>query len=289
MFDLWDKKTPDADLSDYEIALRSFAIELNHLNQTLADRRVARGSIPAGHGNGPSTNDSVSAEATSSYQAWSSNSIIRGRAIFANDQAMQTNLTRVMGLVEAQASNAAGSAGESASHSRRDFEQDVQCVACGEMTRPFDILQAPCKHQYCRDCVTSYFQASLTDETYFPPRCCHIPLPFDTARDYISQEVANEFQLRRRELETSNRIYCSEPRCSTWIPPERISAGKQRARCPKCRQRTCTICKGPAHSAQCPKDTALQQLQELAEHEQWQRCRGCGRCIELESGCFHIT
>lgn len=57
---------------------------------------------------------------------------------------------------------------------------DVQCEACRDPKKYFDVIAAPCHHNYCRDCLRGLFKASLTDESLFPPRCCHLPFTIDS-------------------------------------------------------------------------------------------------------------
>lgn len=52
---------------------------------------------------------------------------------------------------------------------------------------------------------------------------------------------------------------------------------------------TCVICKANAHTGDCPKDTALQLLFNVADHNDWQRCHACRRLVELDIGCNHMT
>ncbi|KAK4226406.1 hypothetical protein QBC38DRAFT_230656 [Podospora fimiseda] len=165
------------------------------------------------------------------------------------------------------------------------------CVACAEkyIEQEIVLCPPPCNHGYCQDCLESLFRASITDETLFPPRCCGQPIPLDTSQALLPRSLVQEFTEKRVEFETPNRIYCFQPTCSAFIPPNRIE--QTVAACPKCFCRTCTICKGVAHpaSVECPDDPSVQQMNELADQMGWQKCRQCGRVIELNTGCNHIT
>jgi hypothetical protein len=52
--------------------------------------------------------------------------------------------------------------------------------------------------------------------------------------------------------------------------------------------RDCTMCKGGEHLGDCPKDSAILEVLELAKKEGWKRCSKCNRVIELKHGCNHI-
>jgi hypothetical protein len=48
------------------------------------------------------------------------------------------------------------------------------------------------------------------------------------------------------------------------------------------------MCKGASHPEKCPADSSLQATLSLATEQGWQRCRQCGRMIEMIKGCVHI-
>ncbi|KAI1754772.1 hypothetical protein F4782DRAFT_552698 [Xylaria castorea] len=161
------------------------------------------------------------------------------------------------------------------------------CTACGDMKHFVDLARAPCQHEYCRECLDNLFRASMLDESLFPPRCCRQVIPVDANRLFLSSDLVQQFKKKSIELSTSNRIYCHQPTCSTFIPPSTIKDGV--ARCPECTIQTCITCKGATHEGDCPADTALQQVLQVARQEQWQRCPKCSTMIELDTGCFHMT
>jgi hypothetical protein len=165
------------------------------------------------------------------------------------------------------------------------------CVACGETKDFFDVARVPCNHEYCRDCLESLFKASIKDESLFPPRCDGKPIQLNQVRFFLSADLATEFEARRIELSSKNRIYCHDPHCSTYIPwPDASECIEEDwLACPQCEKTTRTICKATAHTGDCPNDYALQQLLETAGNEQWQRCFQCHRFVDLEQGCNHMT
>ncbi|KAI9876804.1 MAG: hypothetical protein M1830_005678 [Pleopsidium flavum] len=162
-----------------------------------------------------------------------------------------------------------------------------QCVACQEDRPIFDILAAPCTHNYCRDCVSGLFEAATTDESLFPPRCCRQTIPLTSVKTFLSAALIQRFKAKAIELKSPDRTYCFRPTCSAFIPKERISGDV--ATCPDCLQTTCTVCKSASHAGECPNDTALQRLLHTATANGWQRCYACRRLVELELGCNHMT
>lgn len=168
-----------------------------------------------------------------------------------------------------------------------DRELSITCVACTNTFPWFDILETPCSHHYCVECLSELFDLSMKDETLYPPRCCRQTIPLDDAKLVLHPKLVRDFQQKSIELDAKDRTYCYDPRCSTFIPAEHIT--EDVADCPDCGKRTCVICKAAAHRGDCPRDEDLQQLLQAAEHAGWQRCSSCRRVVDLRSGCNHIT
>ena len=181
-------------------------------------------------------------------------------------------------------------ASERAAFRKSDFDSSVnhRCDACRESKRYFDVFAAPCRHEYCRDCLHDLFKAALTDESLFPPRCCRQNIPLDTMRIFLTSDMVLNFRQKEIEFGTANRTYCSRPEWSSFIAEENIH--DEVASCPSCRARTCAICKAGSHDGEdCPRDTAFQATMDLARESGWQRCYACRRLVELDIGCNHIT
>lgn len=49
------------------------------------------------------------------------------------------------------------------------------------------------------------------------------------------------------------------------------------------------LCKQAGHTGDCAEDKAMEQTMELAKKEGWQKCPSCGRMVELNTGCNHMT
>ena len=159
-----------------------------------------------------------------------------------------------------------------------------ECVACQESVVGFDLTSVPCGHDYCKDCIRHLFTAALDDESLFPPRCCNQAIPASSAGPFLSEALRGSFDEKLVEFNTSDKTYCSRASCSAFVPSSNIA--HEIAMCPRCRTRTCTICKAKAHEGRdCPRDTGLQDVLNMAAKEGWQRCYRCGRMTELMDGC----
>ncbi|KAH9223443.1 hypothetical protein DL95DRAFT_420154 [Leptodontidium sp. 2 PMI_412] len=151
------------------------------------------------------------------------------------------------------------------------------CTACRETFPSHDLSRVPCTHEYCRGCLHDLFNASLIDDTLFPPRCCRLPItPTASIRIYLPASIVRQYEAKKIEFDTPNRTYCSNPLCSSFIRIEYIA--EEQATCQVCQVVTCTICKGAAHTGDCPDDEALKL-----------RCYSCRRLVELDMGCNHMT
>ncbi|EWY79541.1 hypothetical protein FOYG_17289 [Fusarium oxysporum NRRL 32931] len=170
--------------------------------------------------------------------------------------------------------------------SSRKESQTRECIACNDQFPPLALFRSPCSHEYCRACLVGLVRSSFQDESLFPPKCCRQTIPVEQGR-WFSPQLVGQFRAKNLEFGTPNRTYCSEPSCSTFIPPVFIDGDT--ATCPRCVRRTCIHCNGPHHIGVCPSDTASQQVLQLADQNGWQQCYSCYRVVELETGCYHMT
>ncbi|KAK1970994.1 hypothetical protein LY78DRAFT_561986, partial [Colletotrichum sublineola] len=162
------------------------------------------------------------------------------------------------------------------------------CVACLTDMDEEETFHAPCGHDYCHDCIGELFEACLTSEFQFPPKCCGEPMPIEKNHDAIPAELMKKVKDKAIELSTPNRTYCRQLTCSTFIPKENIKDDV--ATCPKCLATTCILCKGAEHEDYaCKEDEATQELLKLAGENLWQRCPTCRALVERHDGCPHMT
>ena len=171
-----------------------------------------------------------------------------------------------------------------------DIPKLVTCIACTDSYHHTKTVKAPCGHEYCNDCIENLYLSCMTDETLFPPRCCHQEFPWELVRHHLTQQCRSKFGSKRIELQTKDRTYCHVASCSVFIKPDTID-GARLATCTRCFEDTCAECKGAFHGLRgaCPNDQATQELMDLAEDNEWQQCYGCRRMVELKSGCYHMT
>lgn len=146
-----------------------------------------------------------------------------------------------------------------------------ECTACRESVAVLDLTAAPCGHDYCKDCIRHLFTSAIGDDELFPPRCCRQAIPISSVGSILSRDEQQIFMEKLVEFNTLDKPYCSQPSCSTFIPSNNIA--NVVARCPKCGTRTCTVCKSKAHAGRdCPKDTGVQEVLNMAVEQGWQRC-----------------
>ncbi|KAK2745110.1 hypothetical protein FQN57_004017 [Myotisia sp. PD_48] len=163
----------------------------------------------------------------------------------------------------------------------------IECEICGEkiVVGKGDYVILACRHPYCRECLQRLFWTAVKDEFLFPPQCCHQRIMVSGVESLLTEDILKAVTEKQEEFDRS-RTYCVSARCSALILPEHIDGNQ--ATCIKCGTITCTLCKGEAHASDCPKDTHMEQLHELAAEKGWQKCFWCRRLIELEAGCFHV-
>ena len=165
------------------------------------------------------------------------------------------------------------------------------CVTCHDYFPVQILMIAPCGDNYCGACTHELFDASMKDESLFPPRCCGRELVLDSAKalfpHQFTADFLEHFQVKSIEFNTTDRTYCHGASCSQFITPDHIRGDI--ATCGNCQLETCTFCKGRSHEGDCPEDPAFASLMTVARIEGYQRCYQCRRLVELVLGCNHIT
>lgn len=163
----------------------------------------------------------------------------------------------------------------------------MECVVCGKKEAEHNAMKAPCGDTYCGECVNDLFSHATDFEINFPPKCCGQVIPLEDTGFLLSWQVYKKFQEKSEEFATTNRTYCYDPECGTFIPPKAINDDK--ANCPACHKSTCVTCKAEAHEGDCLNDPADESLMTAAAAAGFQQCQECKRMIELSEGCNHIT
>lgn len=74
----------------------------------------------------------------------------------------------------------------------------IRCVICREQLIFFKVIKALCSDYYCQDCLVRLFQASLTDETLFPPRCCQKSIPLESVT--LAKSMGSDLSALQRRL-----------------------------------------------------------------------------------------
>jgi hypothetical protein len=227
---------------------------------------------------GPNVDLSLKAPVSSDEKAACQSSEVWGEE---NDIA-KTSMTLVIRLEEVPQSESS----TSAAARKTNKLAGINCTSCMEDILPTDVARLPCGHDYCGPCILQLFNTSLVDQTLFPPRCCRQLIPPADFLAFLTTELIQSYELKKQELETTDRTYCSDPSCSVFLRPENIKGDC--ATCPDCKKITCATCKAPAHEGDCPADEGLQKLLELATETGWQRCPACKGMFSIITGCNHM-
>ncbi|KAJ7588818.1 hypothetical protein C8J56DRAFT_1004383 [Mycena floridula] len=157
-------------------------------------------------------------------------------------------------------------------------------VSCGDLITTRMRLRAPCKHDYCQNCLQDLVKASLGDESLFPLRYCKTAFPVRDILPLLHRVLQAQFHAKSLEFGTPamQRLYCPNATCSIFLG----AAGSMTDvfRCTSCRTHICTKCKQIAHpNERWGENAALLEVQALARDKHWQTCPGCNAIIELDA------
>lgn len=204
-------------------------------------------------------------------------------------------------------------------------EARFECVSCLIKFQLSKITRVPCSHIYCKDCITKMFELFTKRETPLPPQCCGKQIEkLDDCYTW-GLKIARSHQDRIVEFKDTNKLYCSNPSCSQYIPPRKRS--RRVGVCEHCMTRTCKSCGVRGHFGPCQEESikiargikstnkaevttsevitenaeslakkleasnAMNDalLERLAIKNKWKRCPSCTRMIERRSGCTLIS
>ncbi|OJD28500.1 hypothetical protein ACJ73_00099 [Blastomyces percursus] len=177
----------------------------------------------------------------------------------------------------------------------RERNKFKECSSCFDEILDKNLIGLNCQHKYCLKCFLQLVNTAMATERLFPPQCCLDEIPQRIILDNLDHTRRDAYKLKVQEyaLAEPNRVYCPEPSCAKWIPPNKLKKGKMPTQksCPYCRVEICTLCRGLTHTNldDCPKDHGLEATLEEAENRGWRRCYNCHSLVELTSGCRHIT
>lgn len=289
--------------SDADLAVATYQKELQDRIAILADQRMSRSLTQAVISDAILLSDSRAEEDIAVRDRALAHSLSESRAPLVTPEQMTAEDELDDGVIARltahyvssrneyapQVDNLAAAESSARAESRHQRSAVVfrHCVACDSEKSLIDVFRTRCGHDYCQECLSTLFRLATTDEALFPPRCCRQVIPFQPVKLYLSSALVQTFEAKSIELKSSNRMYCSQPTCSSFISSDNIDG--ERATCRACGTHTCTICKNKAHNGDCPEDTAIQQTLETGQEQGWQRCYSCRRLVELDMGCNHIT
>jgi hypothetical protein len=172
------------------------------------------------------------------------------------------------------------------------------CVVCGDNISTVwgYWITAPCAHLYCPECAIKLVETYARDESLHPIRCCNKPIPKKDIDNFLSNadDISGYFifQAKYEEYSTpaKERIYCPSRDCNKFISRYLIHENGPNFVCPHCYSEVCMRCKRLAHPGEsCDAEDQTILFQQLIKKKKWQPCTRCGRTIERDAGCLHIT
>lgn len=200
-----------------------------------------------------------------------------------------------------------------------------QCNGCSQ--KPF-----------CLKCIKDWFLDACRNESKMPPKCC-VAIPLAAIAEHLSavevpflsiwlylmltHDLQIElYKVKYEEWNTSDRIYCPIPSCSTFIPPrlyiqppvtsapllpnnnktaillneesanENTPSGttmRPSVGCPICHTLVCTACHTSSHIGACPLSDLEPGMEQILSKFKIKRCPKCRAGIRKMFGCSHVN
>ncbi|KAI9722878.1 MAG: hypothetical protein M1812_001326 [Candelaria pacifica] len=169
-----------------------------------------------------------------------------------------------------------------------DSEDDSwRCPFCFDNLKKAEHIELECGHVLCKPCTTTFFDHAINNESQFPPKCCDLVIPFDTAELFLDLSMIRAYHENELEYYTIDRVYCAESSCSAFINPDFVDRANL-ALCGKCGTITCKPCRAVKHEGECEIDPQTEEVLKLGRDEGWQRCFRCRHLIAISHGCNHM-
>lgn len=173
------------------------------------------------------------------------------------------------------------------------MDDSYECIICmaDDIPAPKSI-KLPCGHRQCSHCLKRAFRLALSDPQLMPPTCCNQQeIPYSYVARLFDRAFKHEYEKKRDEFSTKNRIYCPTKGCGKWIKPSDVRndllVGGRYGQCSRCSRKVCMKCNMRYHPGKkCGRD---ETLSALAREKGWQRCYNCKAMVELKEGCNHMT
>ncbi|KAF7871605.1 hypothetical protein EAF04_003712 [Stromatinia cepivora] len=164
----------------------------------------------------------------------------------------------------------------------------LQCTICHEQQDYKQTALLMCGCAYCSSCIKIRFTRATEAEYMFPAECCDQTIDLSSIRSFLTADILRDYEAKAIEYGSTDRTYCANRDCLTFIVKESIQGSKAFCTNSPCDTVTCVKCKGKWHEGYCPADEALQLVLAEAEKYSWKRCAKCGTLIEHTEGCAHM-
>ena len=180
-----------------------------------------------------------------------------------------------------------------------DVEKETCPICTDEISHA---EQLGCGHSYCSGCLQHFLESAPHTKT-FPLACigdegaCKVPISIPEIRRFLQPQVFQalvEVAFRSYlDQHTQELKYCTTPDCQQIY---RHSTNTRILQCPSCFSTICSACDEEAHEGmtcqerRLHKDPAEQdRLFNVWANEHGKQCPECGRVIEKNEGCNHMT
>jgi len=166
------------------------------------------------------------------------------------------------------------------------------CLICfNELNKETTARPLPCKHGFCKDCLTSYLKTKIDNNEVLKINCpqvkCREAYSQKIIRDLVEPETYKLYQerlVKKVMNRDPNFKFCPQPGCTKQL---KLSTSLPYTKC-KCNTLVCNICLQPWHEGKTCLEAMDIEFEQYAKKNSIRFCVMCKSQVDKVHGCNHI-
>ena len=169
------------------------------------------------------------------------------------------------------------------------------CQICFDCVPVGDVVDAPCAHLFCRDCMVGYVTAKVNDghvlNVHCPYPACARVLSASDFLALLPSDLNAKYERFRTNAEVAldpSARWCPTAGCDSVLKRGK-GKGADKLKCGKCKRALCFSCNEEWHDGRTCEQAANGVMAAYRRSHDVRQCPECHTTIERSEGCNHMT